>query len=345
MKSRKIAAIALVLFLGISGTGTWIFAAEENKTEEVSPSGMVLREDDTMLVTDMYSKTILTYKNYKYTRLTGTTDIIGIDGEPVGGYRDGTLEEALFESPWAIVPYKEGYAITDTENNTLRFLDEKNETVSTIAGNIESGLANGKLEETRFNRPTGLAKDEKGNLYIADTGNHIIRKMDVEGKVTTYAGSKKGCRIGDLLKTRLKEPTGLYYYGGALYVADSGNHRILKMKDGKVTKVAGTTYKRSSDGFYEGGYKDGKIKIAEFSNPQGIAVTKGIVYVADTGNSVIRKIEKGKVTTIKEREGTESMYPVSPRSIFIKKKELMVSDVFAKTIFTVNVKERRNESK
>lgn len=109
-----------------------------------------------------------------------------------------------------------------------------------------------------FNRPTGLAAGPDGELYIADTGNGTIRKMDAKGKVTTWA-------------TGLVEPTGLCWHDGALYVAETGRSRICRIVNGKVTVLAGGS-QADEDGVYPGGYVDGPLEKAQFEHPQGIAL-------------------------------------------------------------------------
>lgn len=317
---KKIISLLLCMSL-LSVTGTTAFAANESIEKGIIPSGLYLEADGTLFVTDFYDQAVWSQKDGVFTRMTGDTQ-----------------KEALLQSPWAIAPYQTsygetGYAVTDTEHHALRFLT--NGKLSTLAGNQRPGSVNGYKTNCSFQRPTGLASDGNGNLYIADTGNHVIRRLDAAGNVTTYAGSVKGRGDGSLLSASFYEPTGLYFSDGVLYVADSGNHRICKIEQGQVTTVAGMPQEERSDGAFDGGYRDGPAASALFQSPQGLAVAGDAIYVADTGNSAIRKIQQGTVSTLMIRSDTDDLYPVSPRSIAVSGDQLLVSDIFAKEIFTL----------
>ena len=109
-------------------------------------------------------------------------------------------------------------------------------------------------------RKSGLQKRDRKIGILQPSDGYGSRQ---KGKVTTFAGSKKGCANGTLKKAKFNEPTGLYYYNGALYVADSGNHRICKIENGKVTTVAGSAKGVEGD-------KNGSALNARLSNPQEI---------------------------------------------------------------------------
>ena len=144
--------------------------------------------------------------------------------------------------------------------------------------------------QTEFWSASGLAIDKRGDLYVADTGNHAIRKIAPNGSVSTFAGGYKNGGGN----ARLEHPEGLAFDAeGNLYVSDSGTNRILRITPaGAVTILAG-----SDAG---AGYRDGQGTAAQFNRPLGVAVDAGgDVYVADHGNDVIRKISaSGGVTTL-----------------------------------------------
>jgi len=138
--------------------------------------------------------------------------------------------------------------------------------VTTLAG---STLGDGE----RFNRPSGVAVDKDGNVYVADERNHKIKKITSSGVVSTLAGSTQG--DGE----RFNNPAGVTVdKDGNVYVADYGNHQIKQISpSGVVSAVAGSTY------------GDGE----RFNGPTGVAVDKdGSVYVADGGNHKIKKIQR-----------------------------------------------------
>ena len=157
-------------------------------------------------------------------------------------------------------------------------------TVVTLAGQAgTSGGADGAGSSARFSSPADLALDSAGNAYVADAGNHAVRKMTPAGVVTTLAGS-----------AQLSRPTGIAVDGtGNVYVADGGNNAIWKVTTaGVVSTLAGRVGASGST--------DGTGTAASFSGPSGIvADAVGNLYVADTLNHIVRKVSPaGVVTTI-----------------------------------------------
>jgi sugar lactone lactonase YvrE len=169
--------------------------------------------------------------------------------------------------------------------------------VTTLAGSSgETGFADGTGSAARFNNPSGLAVDPAGNCYVADSGNHIIRKVTQSTVVTTIAGSpgQPGSADGSGSAARFNYPQGVALdSGGNLYVADVLNDTIRKITpSGSVSTLAGSAG--------QAGMADGAGSAAQFSAPKGVATDNGgNVYVADTGNSMIRKVTAaGLVTTL-----------------------------------------------
>ena len=167
-------------------------------------------------------------------------------------------------------------------------------TVSTYAGSNVSGFRNGAKSKAAFFHPKGLAFDQQGNVYVADSWNHAIRKISRSGIVTTLAGTgKPGYLDGPAANATFQYPTGLAIdSAGNVYVADRNNLKIRKISSsGFVSTLAGTKSAM---------FQDGAIKRATFFYPEGVAVDKaGNVYVADTENNRIRKISSsGYVTTL-----------------------------------------------
>ena len=166
--------------------------------------------------------------------------------------------------------------------------------VTTIAGSGANGFLDGSKEKAQFNWPTGVAVDDKGNIYVADFLNNLIRKINSQGEVATFIGSGHAAFAdGKGRMAHLKGPDNIAIdKDGNIYVADTDNFRIRKVApDGIITTIAGSGIK---------GYKDGDWKTAMFAYPTGIAVDKdGNVYVADRRSHTIRKIMTGgNVVTI-----------------------------------------------
>jgi len=169
--------------------------------------------------------------------------------------------------------------------------------VSTFAGRVATaGSTDGSATRARFDSPKGITTDGV-NLYLADMNNHTIRKIDIaSGMVTTIAGmaGKKGNSDGKGIAARFNRPYGITTDGTSLYVTDSNNHciRQIDIESGEVTTLAG--------GVGEVGYADGAGRQARFFIPEGITTDGASLYVSDTHNHSIRKIdlESETVTTI-----------------------------------------------
>jgi sugar lactone lactonase YvrE len=296
-----------------------------------SPSGIARDADGAFLVTDLFNKCVwrVAYGEEPAV-LVGRAGVKDMAGETLGGYNDGSYGEAAFMSPWALAPFRGGYLVSDAENNVVRWFGDG--LVKTAVGSGKAALADGRGVAAAFSHPTGLAADDAGNIYIADTGNHRIRVMDKDGNVKTAAGSgaKGGFADGKASEALFDGPTGLAWAGGALYIADTGNHRIRKLENGTVTTVAGAGYAADSVAYYGGDYADGPAAKALFSGPTGVAVAPdGSLFVSDTGNSAVRMIQGGLVTTIFAADAGDP-FPVAPRGLLAAADErLFVCDAFA----------------
>lgn len=166
--------------------------------------------------------------------------------------------------------------------------------VTTFAGTGSSGFVNGTGTGASFNNPQGIATDGT-NLFIADSGNNVIRKIVISsGAVTTFAGSGAGTSAdGTGTAASFNYPVGIAVFGENIYVADTGSSKIRKIEIStkNVTTLAGSGTAAFADGTGSG---------ASFNSPQGITTDGTYVYVADMTNYRIRKIEisTGIVTTL-----------------------------------------------
>jgi len=209
------------------------------------------------------------------------------------GWVDGQGSSSLFQSPQRLKTDGAGNVyIPDTSNHRIRKMSSDGN-VTTIAGSGAAAYADGAGLAASFNAPEGVAVDATGNVYVADTNNHRIRKVTAGGKVTTLAGSGVGeFADGSGASAGFSYPRGLAIdASGTLFVADGNNHRIRKVTpSGVVTTLAGG----------DAGFADGTGPDAKFRTPSGVALDRtGNVYVADSDNRVIRKITpSGVVTTI-----------------------------------------------
>jgi len=216
------------------------------------------------------------------------------------GNADGVGADARFSSPSGVATDREGNVyVADTGNRTIRKITREG-AVSTFAGKAGiSGSADGIDTEARFYRPSGIATDSFGNIFVAD--NSAIRKITPDGMVSTLAGvvDSWGSVDGTGTEARFSEPQGIATDSiGNIYVADTYNHTVRKVTPaGVVSTLAGEA--RST------GSADGTGVEARFDGPYGIAAdSAGNLYVADTGNSTIRKITPdGIVSTLAGKAG------------------------------------------
>jgi streptogramin lyase len=157
--------------------------------------------------------------------------------------------------------------------------------VSTVAGST-AGSDDGPAATAKFNGPVGIAVDASGNVYVADSQNHRIRKITPSGVVSTLAGSTSGYADGTGTAAQFKQPCDLVVApDGQIYVLEFENHKIRKVdpETGEVTTFAGST----------AGSDNGPAATAKFHYPYGIAVdTSGNLFVGDSGNHRIRMIPK-----------------------------------------------------
>ena len=189
--------------------------------------------------------------------------------------------------------------IADSLNHRVRRVDATG-IITTVAGNGVSGYSgdSGPAVEASIKHPVGLAVDGSGNLYIADSVNHRVRRVDATGIITTVAGNGVSDYSGDggpAVEASLSYPAGLAVDGwGNLYIADAENDRIRRVDSmGVITTVAGVGHGRFSR-------RAGPAKMAVLDNPFGVAVdVSGNLFISDGWNNHIRRIDRmGIMTTI-----------------------------------------------
>jgi trimeric autotransporter adhesin len=250
------------------------------------PLGLAFDTDGSLLVADNGNNLIR--------RIDKNGNVTTVAGSIRGGYQDGSDTNALFLEPSGIAATTNGIYVADSGNNLIRRID-KNGYVTTVAGGLAGGYNDAKGTNALFLQPSDLASDKKGNLYVVDTGNNLIRKIDPTGTVSTLAGSQVAGYVDDLGTNALfSSPSGITIDAqGVLSVSDSGNNAIRRIDtNGNVSTLAG--------GSFPGGRVDGAGTIALFADPTGITVDPtGNLYVAEWVNSDLRCVDtSGVVSTI-----------------------------------------------
>lgn len=233
---------------------------------------------------------------------SGARTITTIAGSPSGlfgfGGDGGPAADALLKKPTGLAVDPQGdIFVVDSGNSRVRKIDPSG-TITTIAGSGVSGyLGDGDQATLARVSPTGVAVDEKGDLYISDCENDVVRKVDPGGEITTVAGTGIMGFLGDngpATAARLNCPIGLAVDGAEnLYIADRGNKRVRKVTPaGAITTFAGNGNIGPPTG-------DGGPATSATFFPQELAFdSDGNLYIADAFDNNVRKIDSsGTITT------------------------------------------------
>ncbi|WP_217593876.1 stalk domain-containing protein [Cohnella sp. GbtcB17] len=281
------------------------------------PHSLAVRADGSLAVSDSGNHLIRLLASNALSTYAGHFSGSDEGGLPTGSYHDDLADRALFDQPLGIAFDAAGNAyVADAGNHAIRKIGTDGK-VTTLAGSGLSGAADGKGGAATFYAPSDVAVDAAGNVFVADTLNHTIRKIAPDGTVKTLnapstrvgqylpgaAESFGDYADGPLADAKFNEPSGLALDAkGNLYVSDRGNQRIryIDFAAGTVSTVAGTAPAPGADSPYaEGDYLDGPAAAARFDAPEGLAIAPdGTLIIADSLNHVVRLLKDGQVSTL-----------------------------------------------
>jgi sugar lactone lactonase YvrE len=247
-----------------------------------NPNGLAVDATGTLYVADT--------SNAVVRKIDGNAQVSTLAGQQgAQNEMDGAGTQARFNQPEAVATDASGNVwVTDAGAGTIRRIVVATGAVTTFAGDGNNGFADGIGTGAQLNQPRGIIADAAGNLYVSDASNQLIRRIVVAtAAVSTLAGGvgQAGFVDGGGSTARFNQPRGLALDGaGTLYVADSGNNaiRAIVLATGAVNTLAGSGMP---------GITDGSGTAAQFNQPRGVVADGlGNLYVADTNNSMIRKI-------------------------------------------------------
>ena len=275
---RKITpATAVTTFAGsgspatINGTGT--------TASFDGPSGIAVDAAGNIYVSEVNGNVIR--------KITTAGVVSTLAGDGSIGNTDGPGLAAKFNSPYGLAIDAAGNIyVADYYNHAIRKIDTA-ANVTTLAGNLGPGDVDGPVASARFENPVALSIDAVGNIYVADVGNHKIRKITPTGMVTTLAGNGIAGNVNGIgSAAQFYSPAGIAVDNkGNVYVTDYGTSLVRKITStGVVTTVAGLVGTR--------GNTNGSNTMATFNYPSGIDIdpSTGALYVSEHGNKNIRKI-------------------------------------------------------
>ena len=258
------------------------------------PRDMAISEDGSLYIADTM--------NHRIRKVNPEGVIITVVGNGIAGYSGdgGPATDAQLNGPRDVEIGTDGAIyIADTNNHCIRKVTPDG-VITTLAGSGIAGYSGdgGPAIEAQLSWPQDVAIGMDGSLYIADTGNHRVRKVTPDGPIITVAGTGVLGYSGDggpATDAQLARPRGVFVDAdGYIYIGDTENHRIRKVSpDGIIITVAGNgTEGYSGDG--------GTATNAQIAWPRGVAVdVDGCIYIADCGNSIIRKVmSDGTIITV-----------------------------------------------
>jgi len=272
-----------------------------------NPIGMTMGPDGNLYVADEAGQRIR--------KVTPGGQVTTFAGTGVAGGNNGAIATATFNGPWGLCFDNNGNMfVAEYAGNLIRKITPGG-IVSTYAGSGATGFANavaGAQLTAQFNHPTGVVADALGNVYVADFGNEMIRKITPDGTVSVFAGQAAyGYADGQGSLAKFWGPQTVDFDPqGNMIVADKWNNMIRKITpNGTVSTLAGQS---------AAGYVNATGTSAKFNNPSAVTVdAAGNIYVTDYNNNCVRKITPaGQVTTLSGTTATGSANGAGSAAMF-----------------------------
>lgn len=295
--------VALIVLSGVGTRSAYSQTTSVNRVPKqplklLSPNGLALDEQGNLFISDIGVHCIFKLDRRGRLTLVAGTGEAGFSGD------GGPAKLARLRSPHDLLVDQQGnLLVADTGNQRIRRIDERG-LITTVAGDgrpLQSNY-NGVPPPLSLNNPQGLALAADGSLLIADTYNHVVRRLDQQGKLTILAGSVAGYGGdgGPADKAQLNLPMAVAVGpDGSVLISDAANSRLRRVSpDGRIQTVAG--YGPAQDTYGAGFAGDGgPLEKAKFFSPTDLKFdAAGQLFICDSGNHRIRAWRQNAVTTV-----------------------------------------------
>ena len=302
------------------------------------PMGLLVLPDGKIIVADTYNNLL------RRIGADGATETFAgaiFEFFPLGAHLDRQLSEAALHRPTGLaVCQNERIYIADSANSSIRVIVGGG--MYTLVSWGEAGFADGPRGEASMNGPLAIDVCPSGYVYVADTLNHVIRRVSSTGYTTTIAGTpgEYGYENGIADTALFDSPAGIAVApDGRIFVADTGNHVIRVIENGDVSTFVGSFVLEEQgvgtlDAAAIGGFNDGMAAFALFNHPRGLALWGDYLIVADSANHSIRLVSpEGNVTTLagtglpgySAEPGLPALFSF-PADVFVHEDRLYIAD-------------------
>lgn len=298
MRRWRFPLLALVV---VSTLGACVNANGDAAPSLLAPNGIVPLSDGSLLISDIESHRIF------HRDASGRLTVWGGTGQPNYAGDGQHVTQAAFNAPndLKLDQVNNAVLIADSNNHRIRKVDLRTFMITTVAGNGKSELTGdgGPATLASLNNPQGIAVDHVGNMLIADTFNHVVRRIGIDGIISTVGGSTAGLSGdgGPATSAQLSLPMAVAFGNDirTFYISDAGNSRIRRVSsEGVIETVCGIG--KGSDDAGAGFSGDGELatKAKIFSALDLAIVSPNFLYFSDSGNHRIRSVVHGVVFSV-----------------------------------------------